>query len=51
MEGMSLTMKYDEHIRHVLTILDTTVERGNKRIYIYLDLPNFTNFIFVFIRL
>lgn len=29
MEGLSLAMKYDEHVRHVLAILDTTVERGN----------------------
>jgi hypothetical protein len=24
-----LSMKYDEHFRHVLALLDTTVERGN----------------------
>lgn len=28
MESLSLAMKYDEHFRHVLALLDTTVERG-----------------------
>lgn len=28
MERLSLAMKYDEHFRHVLALLDTTVERG-----------------------
>lgn len=28
MDQLSLVMKYDEHFRHVLALLDTTVERG-----------------------
>jgi len=28
MDQLSLTMKYDEHFRHVLALLDTSVERG-----------------------
>lgn len=30
MERLTLAMKYDEHFRHVLALLDTTVERGTK---------------------
>jgi len=28
MEQLSLTMKYDEHFRYVLALLDTSVEKG-----------------------
>lgn len=35
MERLSLVMKYDEHFRHVLALLDTTVERGTENIYFF----------------
>lgn len=37
MERLSLAMKYDEHFRHVMALLDTTVERGTyfTQMYIY----------------
>jgi len=28
MERLPLVVKYDEHFRHMLALLDTTVERG-----------------------
>ncbi|XP_060850272.1 rac GTPase-activating protein 1-like [Rhopalosiphum padi] len=37
MERLSLAMKYDEHFRHVLALLDTTVERDYKAKIISLD--------------
>lgn len=36
MARLTLAMKYDEHFRNVLALLDTTVERGINIVYIYL---------------
>lgn len=37
MERISLVMKYDEHFRHVLALLDTTVERGRYNYLFYIN--------------
>lgn len=38
MERLSLVIKYDEHFRHVLALLDTTVERGMCKIYVFISI-------------
>lgn len=47
-----LSMKYDEHFRHVLALLDTTVERGNILFFflIFKEFISFYSYILLFLN-